>query len=121
MKKLIIDKNYKGIKEVDGKKISCPTVKLEEHPQKDFLEVELFLRVKGRLPTQEGDRITHKIIQEFEEKYKKGEIKQGLVPLNDIQKAIDRGILVCECDGCLENFSETMANILSKKESLSNE
>jgi hypothetical protein len=40
----------------------------------EAIEVELFLRTKGRLPNQEGDKITKALAKEFLDKCHNGEV-----------------------------------------------
>jgi len=57
----------------------------------EFLRVEIFLRVKDRLPDQEGDRLTQEILDEFCTKYEKKQLKEGMVDLTMLYYKIKGG------------------------------
>ena len=57
----------------------------------NFEKVDIFLRVKGRLPNQEGDRFTQDILDKYCIKYEKGELTQGIVPLEYMYELIKEG------------------------------
>jgi len=48
----------------------------------NFEKVDIFLRVKGRLPQGEKDKLTKEILIEYCDRYIKGDLTVGLVPLN---------------------------------------
>ena len=48
----------------------------------NFERVDVFLRVKGRLPNRKGDKLTQEILDEYCEKYDRGELTQGIVSLD---------------------------------------
>jgi len=56
-----------------------------------FEKVEIFLRVKGRLPDQDNDILTQEILDEFCRRYEEGELTQGIVPLKVLYKLIKNG------------------------------
>lgn len=56
-----------------------------------FERVEIFLRVKSRLPDQKGDKITQEILDEFVRKYEAGELKQVMVNLQYLYEKIKSG------------------------------
>ncbi len=47
----------------------------------DFEEVDIFLRVKGRLPNQKGDGLTQEILDEYCQKFEKKKLIKGIVSL----------------------------------------
>jgi len=47
----------------------------------NFEKVDIFLRVKGRLPNQPDDGLTQEILNEYCDKYKKNELTKGVVSL----------------------------------------
>lgn len=47
----------------------------------NFEEVDIFLRVKGRLPNKKGDRLTQEILDEYCRRYKADELTKGIVSL----------------------------------------
>jgi hypothetical protein len=57
----------------------------------NFEKVDIFLRVKGRLPNEEGDKLTQNILDEYCTKYEKGELTQGIVPLFHMYVLIKNG------------------------------
>ena len=57
----------------------------------NFEEVEIFLRVKGRLPNEKGDKLTQEILDEYCEKYEKNELTEGIVPLVHMYFLIKNG------------------------------
>ena len=56
-----------------------------------FEEVDIFLRVKGRLPNQEGDILTQKILDEYCEKFEKRKLIKGMVSLEYMYNLIKAG------------------------------
>jgi hypothetical protein len=56
-----------------------------------FIEVEIFLRVNGRLPTEKGDGLTQELLDEYCRKYEAGELKEGMVSLELIYYMIKGG------------------------------
>ena len=59
----------------------------------NFEEVDVFLRVKGRLPDQKGDSLTQEILDEYCEKYEKNELTEGVVPLQHMYCLIKNGCI----------------------------
>ena len=59
----------------------------------DFERVDIFLRVKGRLPDQEGDSLTQEILDEYCEKFEKGGLTKGMVPLEFLYNLIKTGTI----------------------------
>lgn len=57
----------------------------------NFERVDIFLRVKGRLPTEEGDSLTQEVLDEYCDKYEKGELTAGIVPLDYMYNLIKSG------------------------------
>ena len=53
-----------------------------------FEEVDIFLRVRGRLPTEKGDGLTQEILDKYCEKFEKFELTQGVVPLSYMYELI---------------------------------
>ena len=47
----------------------------------DFERVDIFLRVKGRLPTENGDSLTQEILDEYCKRFEAGTLVEGIVPL----------------------------------------
>jgi len=56
----------------------------------NFERVDIFLRVKGKLP-KKGDILTQKILDEYCKRFKKGELKEGIVPLHHMYRLIISG------------------------------
>ena len=56
-----------------------------------FERVDIFLRVKGRLPNQEGDKLTQEILDEYCRLYEKDKLTQGIVPLDYMYQLIKTG------------------------------
>jgi len=48
----------------------------------NFERVDIFLRVKGRLPNNKGDKLTKEILIEYCDRYVKGNLTKGIVPLH---------------------------------------
>ena len=57
----------------------------------NFEEVDIFLRVKGRLPNEKGDKLTQEILDEYCKKYKNNELVKGIVSLEHMYGLIKRG------------------------------
>lgn len=57
----------------------------------DFEEVDIFLRVKGRLPINENDALTQEILDEYCKMYENKELTKGIVPLEYIYNLIKTG------------------------------
>jgi len=57
----------------------------------NFERVDIFLRVKGRLPDQKGDRLTQEILNEYCERFEKGKLTEGIVPLKLMYNLIKSG------------------------------
>lgn len=57
----------------------------------NFERVEIFLRVKGRLPETDDDIITGSLLKEFCKKYQNDELKQGVVSLKYLYRLIQDG------------------------------
>lgn len=47
----------------------------------DFEKVDIFLRVKGRLPETVDDKLTQEVLDEYCDKYEKGQLVKGMVSL----------------------------------------
>ena len=60
-------------------------------PNYNFERVDIFLRVKGRLPNHKEDSLTQKILDEYCEKYEKNELTEGIVPLKYMYNLIKSG------------------------------
>ena len=60
----------------------------EIKPNYNFEEVDIFLRVKGRLPDQKGDGLTQKILDEYCQKFEEGKLTEGVVPLRHMYNLI---------------------------------
>ena len=58
-----------------------------------FERVEIFLRVKGRLPV-EGGWLTQEILNDFRSKFSKGELKTGMVNLEYLDKLIADKVII---------------------------
>jgi len=56
-----------------------------------FEKVDIFLRVKGRLPNKAGDSLTQEILDDYCERYEKGELTVGIVPLEYMYNLIKWG------------------------------
>lgn len=57
----------------------------------DFEKVDIFLRVKGRLPDRETDILTQEILDEFCREYENGNLTAGIVPLEYMYNLIKSG------------------------------
>ena len=57
----------------------------------DFERVDIFLRVKGRLPTEPGDTLTQEILDEYCARYRAGTLTKGIVPLEYMYDLIQMG------------------------------
>jgi hypothetical protein len=57
----------------------------------DFERVDIFLRIKGRLPNQPDDALTQEILDEYCKKYEAGELTAGVVPLQYMYNLIKDG------------------------------
>lgn len=57
----------------------------------DFEKVDIFLRVKGRLPNRETDILTQEILDEYCRKYEAGTLTKGIVPLEYMYNLIKSG------------------------------
>ncbi len=57
----------------------------------NFEEVDIFLRVEGRLPTEKGDGLTQEILDEYCRKYKADELTEGVVNLHYMFMLITSG------------------------------
>ena len=58
---------------------------------RNFERVEIFLRVEGRLPVIEGDKLTQEILDKFCTMYEKGILKQGMLSLEYLYNLIKSG------------------------------
>lgn len=47
----------------------------------NFEEVDIFLRVEGRLPTEKGDGLTRDILNKYCQRYESGNLVEGLIDL----------------------------------------
>lgn len=56
-----------------------------------FERVDIFLRVKGRLPNKKGDSLTQEILDEYCERFKKGDLTMGMVSLDLMYRLIKSG------------------------------
>ena len=56
-----------------------------------FERVDVFLRVKGRLPTEKEDVLTQDILDEYCAKYEARELTTGIVPLDYMYQLIKDG------------------------------
>lgn len=56
-----------------------------------FEEVEIFLRVRGRLPFEADDGLTQEILDRYCEMYDRHELTEGLVPLDYLYHLIKSG------------------------------
>ena len=56
-----------------------------------FERVEIFLRVKGRLPNKKGDKLTEEILDEFCRKYEDHSFVERIVPLEYLYALIIEG------------------------------
>ncbi len=68
-----------------------PKIIFESNPIKknyNFERVDIFLRVKGRLPNQEGDSLTQEILDEYCEKFEANKLTEGIVPLEYMYELI---------------------------------
>lgn len=57
----------------------------------DYEEVDVFLRVKGRLPTKENDTLTQEILDEYCKKFENNELTEGIVSLKFMYLLIKTG------------------------------
>ena len=57
----------------------------------NFERVDIFLRVNGRLPNEDGDSITQELLDKYCEMYEKGELTKGVVPLKHMYDLIKGG------------------------------
>ena len=46
-----------------------------------FERVDIFLRVKGRLPTEDNDCVTQEILDEYCKRFEEKTLTEGIVPL----------------------------------------
>jgi len=58
-----------------------PKVLYTTKPNLNFEKVDIFLRVKGRLPEGEKDKLTQDILDEYCNKYENNELTEGMVNL----------------------------------------
>lgn len=58
-----------------------------------FERVDIFLRVKGRLPTEKGDSLTQEILDEYCRRYEEGDLIQGIVSLDYMYHLIKAGTI----------------------------
>lgn len=67
--------------------------KKEKNVEKDysFEEVDIFIRVKGRTPSEPEDMLTQKILDEFCERYKSHKLKSGMVSSEILYNLIKEG------------------------------
>ena len=56
-----------------------------------FERVDIFLRVKGRLPTKKEDVLTQEILDEYCERFEKGALVEGMVSLAYMYRLIKAG------------------------------
>ena len=70
-----------------------PTEERVIHLRRDlsFEQVDIFLRVQGRLPTEKGDGLTQEILDTYCEKYRKGKLTKGIIPLEYMYDLIVSG------------------------------
>ena len=59
----------------------------------DFEKVDIFLRVKGRLPNKKGDGLTKDVLIEYCDRYIKGDLTKGIVSLYYMYKLAQRFLL----------------------------
>ena len=59
----------------------------------NFEKIDIFLRVIGRLPNKQGDRLTQEILDEFCRKYEIGNLTEGVVPLEYMYNLIKEEII----------------------------
>ena len=71
------------------KKKDIPTVTIKCNY--NFERVDIFLRVKGRLPSGDDDKITRELLDAYCDKYEKGELTEGIVPLGYMYNLIKSG------------------------------
>lgn len=57
----------------------------------NFEKVDIFLRVKGRLPNKKGDTLTQEILDEYCDKFEKFKLTKGTVPLYHMYELIKTG------------------------------
>lgn len=62
-------------------------------PQYNFERVDIFLRVKGRLPTERGDRLTQEILDDYCRKFEDDSLIEGVVPLAYMYRLIRDGVI----------------------------
>lgn len=62
----------------------------------NFERVEIFLRVKGKLPSKDTDIIDQKLLDNFQQMYRDGELTQGVVNLSYLSKLIFFGYIKSE-------------------------
>lgn len=71
-----------------------------------FEEVDIFLRVKGRLPNKEGDGLTQEILDEYCERFERGDLTKGIVDLKYMYDLIKSGAITTTAKK-LETLEET--------------
>ena len=76
----------------------------------NFEKVDIFLRVKGRLPQEKGDGCTKEIMIEYCEKYEAGKLTTGIVPL-------DYMFSLCK-QWLLEDYSYSYKDVSYKKKAI---
>lgn len=74
----------------------------------NFERVDIFLRVRGRLPETDDDKITKELLDEYCDKYEKGKLIEGIVPLDYMYKLIKTGAIKTT-DEILEELNQNKA------------
>ena len=59
----------------------------------NFERVDIFLRVKGRLPTGDNDHLSQEILDEYCKKFEEKTLTEGIVPLEHMYKLIKLGVI----------------------------
>ncbi len=62
----------------------------------NFEKVDIFLRVKKRLPNKKGDKLTQSILDEYCKKFEKGELTEGSISLLNMYILIKRNKIINE-------------------------
>ena len=62
----------------------------------NFEKVEIFLRVKGRLPNKKDDCLSQKILDDFCTLYKNGKLKKGVMDLNYLYSLIKDKTIIAQ-------------------------
>ena len=68
-----------------------PLTIIKHKDDSQFERVEIFLRAKGRLPTEKGDGLTQHVLDLFCAKYENKELKEGMISLDYLYLRIKAG------------------------------